>query len=391
MEETRKLPKNVCQMGEPEAGLRVYLEDYVNVFLKKAVVEDVSSMGTFLGKTCDVDGIPHVFIRGAMVWEGAVTPGGTVRVDERLRESMEQAAEKYFPGDQVVGWFLSGEAGNDLDYYQYQKLKRQVLSARSTLLCINNAEDRTFLRLTDDECRLLRGYYIYYEKNPNMQEYMLVSSLSKKVEPREEPAAQVVRQVLEERQEERRRSHSGRLAYGLSAVLAVFLAAAGAVILNDRLEIVPPSAGDETEEAVGAGAEGKSGGLMIYEVNGNVYPTESEAAAETGAQPSEESEPVRASAGSLAEEGESAEPPAQTSPAETTAEETTAPVPETSGAAAEASYTLYTVNPGEGLAAIARARYGRADAAVIAEICELNGLADANMIQAGQQIKLPVK
>lgn len=391
MEETRKLPKNVCQMGEPEPDMRVYLEDYVNVFLKKAVVEDVSSMGTFLGKTCDVDGIPHVFIRGAMVWEGAVTPGGVVRVDERLRESMEQAAEKYFPGDQVVGWFLSGDAGNDLDYYQYQKLKRQILSAHNTLLCINNAEDRTFLRLSDDECRPLKGYYIYYEKNPNMQEYMLVSSLSKKVEPREEPAAQVVRQVLEERKEERRRSHSGRLAYGLSAVLAIFLAAAGAVILNDRLEIANPPAGDETEEAVGVGAEGKSGGLMIYEVNGNVYPTESEAAGETGMPPSEESGPAKASAGSRPEEGESAELSVQTPSAETSAEETPASVSETSGAAAEASYTWYTVNPGEGLAAIARARYGRADAAVIAEICELNGLADANMIQAGQQIKLPVK
>lgn len=389
MEEKRKLPKNVCQMGEPESALRVYLEDYVNVFLKKAVAEDISSVGTFLGEICEVDGISHVFIRGAMVWEGAVAPGGTVRVDEYLRESMEQAAAKCFPGDQVVGWFLSGDAGNDLDYYQYQKLKRQILSARNTLLCINNAEDRIFLRMTEDECRPLKGYYIYYEKNSNMQEYMLVSSLSKKVEPQEEPAAQVVRQVLEERQEESRRRHSGRLAYGLCAVLTVFLAAAGAVILKDRLEIAHPIAGDETEEVIGAGAEGKGGGLMIYEVDGKVYPTEAETPGEAevsnGAAGETSGETV---SGTLDEtEPEKADEAAETTEGtETGGLETPA-----AGTVSGSSYVWYTVNPGEGLAAIARARYGYANAAVISEICELNGLEDANMIQAGQQIKLPVK
>lgn len=398
MEEKRKLPKNVCQMGEPESALRVYLEDYVNVFLKKAVAEDVSSVGTFLGEIREMDGVPHVFIRGAMAWEGAVVPGGTVRVDEYLRESMEQAAEKCFPGDQVVGWFLSGDAGNDLDYYQYQKLKRQIVPARDTLLCINNAEDRVFLRMTDEECRPLKGYYIYYEKNQNMQEYMLVSSLSKKVEPREEPAAQVVRQVLEERQEENRRKHSGRFAYGLCAVLTVFLAAAGAVILNDRLGIVRPPAAGETEEAIGAGAAGKSGGLMIYEVDGKVYPTEPETAGGAG---TEAEMPEGAGAGTLGEAGAqeqngtgtAAEPEtaAEAEEMTSTAAETEAVHAGADGAPSESSYVWYTVNPGEGLAAIARARYGYANAAVIAEICELNELADANVIQAGQRIKLPVK
>ncbi|MCI8514409.1 MAG: LysM peptidoglycan-binding domain-containing protein [Lachnospiraceae bacterium] len=372
MEEKRKLPKNVCQMGEPEPALRVYLEDYVNVFLKKAVAEDVSSVGTFLGKTCEIDGIPHVFVHGAMVWDGAVAPGGAIRVDEHLRESMEQAAEKCFPEDQVIGWFLSGDAGNELDHYQHQKLKRQILTAHDTLFCVNNAEDRVFYRMTDEDCRPLKGYYIYYEKNQNMQEYMLVCSLSKKVEPQHEATAQVVRQVLEERKEENRRRYSGRFAYGLCAVLTVFLAAAGAVILNGRLERVGSLEPAETGEAVGVGAEGKNGGLMIYEVDGQVYPTE----AETSKIPQETSAET---------------PEAETQTEATEATETPSSASETTATSAENGYTLYVVNPGEGLAAIARARYGYANAAVIAEICELNGLTDANMIQAGQQIKLPVK
>ena len=277
MEKTRKLPKNVCQMGERDARMRVYLEDYVNVFMKKMVAEDAASVGVFLGERRILEGESCLFVRGALVLEGAVTPGGSIRVDETVRTSMEQKATACFPGNQIVGWFVSGAAGEDLDFYQYQKIKRQLLLARETLFCANGPEERHFYWMTGEDCLSLLGYYIYYETNRNMQEYMLVTSLSHKVEIKEQETARVVRQVLEEHQEARRRRFSGRLAYGLCAVLTVALAASGAVILQKK---AMPGLQQETEAQVNVDPGETQGGVIIQEVQGNVYPTVEDTAVE---------------------------------------------------------------------------------------------------------------
>ncbi len=339
MENIKKMPKNVCQMEGRDENLRVYLEDYVNVFLKKIVAEDVASVGVFLGERCQTEEGPCVFIRGALLLDGVILPGGSVRVDENVRTSMQQQAERCFPGEGIIGWFVSGDVGERLDAYQSQKIKRQLLLARETVFSVNDEEGRRFYRMTGEDCLALAGYYIYYEKNRSMQEYMLVTSLSRKVEAKEQETARVVRQVLEEHQEAKRRRVSGRLAYGLCTMLALVLAASGSIILQQKSR---PGLQQETRDPMN---------VVIQEVQGNVYPTE---------------EIMEAQGTTVAPETESV----------------------LSQAPGEAD-RLHTVQEGETWEQIAQAYYGRSDDMLLAWLREVNSLTAETLLQPGQQIKLP--
>ena len=280
MEEKRKLPKNVCQMGEADARLRVYLEDYVNLFLKKAAAGGISSVVIFLGETFAEGAERCVFIRGAMILEGAVRPGGTICLEDEVRGDIARNAEKDFPGETVVGWFVSGEAGEELDYSQCRRLKRQMIPGREAVLCVSGREERMLYDMTDEDSCPLKGYYIYYEKNRNMQEYMRGRTLPGKPGPakpeKEEETVQAVRQALR-RKRERKRVLSGRLAYGLCAGLAVLLVISGMLILGKRMTgfgNTETEAGREAE--VGAEADRP----RIREIEGDVYPTEPAAGTE---------------------------------------------------------------------------------------------------------------
>ena len=281
MEKIKKLPKNICQMGERDARMRVYLEDYVNVFMKKQVAEEMSAVGVFLGERRVVEGENCLFVQGAMVLEGAVTPGGAIRIEDRIRTSMEEKAAACFPGMQIVGWYVSGDIGEVLDLYQSQKIKRQLMPARETLFCINGSEERLFYRMTSEDCLPLLGYYIYYATNRNMQEYMLVTSLTRKVEANERETARVVRQILEEHREARRRRISGRLAYGLCAVLTLVLAVSGAFILQKKEMREKLS----TEAQAGMSPGETEDGVIIREMEGGVEPTPEESETETPPNP----------------------------------------------------------------------------------------------------------
>ena len=66
-----KLPKNVRQIGDPDQVVRLYVEDYVNTYLKRLYPSGRQTMrvGVLLGSVEQYDGTPYIFIDGAMELE----------------------------------------------------------------------------------------------------------------------------------------------------------------------------------------------------------------------------------------------------------------------------------------------------------------------------------
>ncbi len=72
-----KLPKNIRQIGDTDQVVRLYVEDYVNTYLKRLYPAGNQTLrvGLLLGNTENYDGTPYIFIDGAIEMEDVEVSG----------------------------------------------------------------------------------------------------------------------------------------------------------------------------------------------------------------------------------------------------------------------------------------------------------------------------
>ena len=166
--EQNNLPKNIRQIGEKENWIRVYIEDYVHTYMQrlKELEEGGIAGGILLGKKQRINGVMHLFIRGAVTvkdpfWK---TQGQT---------PAKTAAESsiYFPGLEICGFFFSSKnaRASEVDlvriYEKHFPGEYQIL--------FQNGEQEEVFAYSGHSMVKLTGYYIYYEKNEEMQAYIM--------------------------------------------------------------------------------------------------------------------------------------------------------------------------------------------------------------------------
>ena len=73
-----KLPKNFRQIGERDQVLKLYLEDYVNTYLKRLQPAKGADLrvGLLLGSRETHEDIPFVFVDGALEMDSVTEEGG---------------------------------------------------------------------------------------------------------------------------------------------------------------------------------------------------------------------------------------------------------------------------------------------------------------------------
>ena len=81
-----KLPKNIRQIGERDPVLKLYVEDYVNTYLRRLYPTGGQDLrvGLLLGENREEDGVPYLFVDGALEIEGASIGGEKVEFSEEL-------------------------------------------------------------------------------------------------------------------------------------------------------------------------------------------------------------------------------------------------------------------------------------------------------------------
>lgn len=111
-----KLPKNIRQIGERDDMVRLYMEDYVNTYLKKLYPRSGQDLrvGLLLGSMEEQDGVPYLFVDGAMEMEDVTEDGERVIFSETAWKKAYQNMEKMFPKRSILGWFLCGNQGTQL-------------------------------------------------------------------------------------------------------------------------------------------------------------------------------------------------------------------------------------------------------------------------------------
>lgn len=173
----RSLPKNVRQVGDPGQSGKIYIEDFVITYLNKlAKPEQAYVRGAVLfGDVCITEEGPAVFISGALEAENLEFNVNEICFDEETCESLRERAKRYFPGQIIVGWFLSRMG---FSVHMDQNIETAHLKYfpgdYKVLYMIDSLEKEDAIYMSGNRCvKKQKGYYIYYEKNKGMQEYMI--------------------------------------------------------------------------------------------------------------------------------------------------------------------------------------------------------------------------
>ena len=170
------LPKNIRQIGLPGEEYRIYIEDYVYTFLKKTAEkkEEKGSVAVFAGEIKWADGKEYLFVKGAVLLETRECTEEHVEIEDAAWQKLHEEMEKYFPGQEIAGWFMTGkgltmEVGENL-----QRIHLKYFGGEKVLMLMEPVEsEEAFFLYENGQMMRQNGYYIYYEKNPCMQTYML--------------------------------------------------------------------------------------------------------------------------------------------------------------------------------------------------------------------------
>ena len=441
------LPKNIRQIGERDQAVKLYVEDYVNTYLKRLYPTGGQDLrvGLLVGECRIQDGIPFLFADGALEMENVAREGQKVEFTEEAWKRAYEVMEQMFPKRSILGWFLCGTQGSTLSPLNYWKQHGQYFAGKHQLMYLNSGlegEEAVYMASEDGFYRL-QGYCIYYERNQMMQDYMVSRKDARRVETgNRDTVIRDFRQKMEDKKTEAVRTRSAVGALGTACgVLAVLALAGGVVSFNNyqkmkAMETVIASAVPEGTWQKWSNAL-TTGEVEVEEVPGQVYPTqagiviETEGSAEASGQNSVlangmggnataagtgsgESFPENAGAaaetgaaavqgagtetgaaaaqGAGTETGATAAQGAGTETGAATAQEAgtgagTAALQEAAPVQIPADAVQYTVKKGETLYGICMERYRSMEP--IGQICQWNGLADENRLSAGQELYLP--
>ena len=170
------MPKNVRQIGQATNERKIYIEDYVMSYVRylgKEATEQYK-IAVLLGEVKEWEGSACIFISGALEVEG-------VQIEEcncfpkEIWEGIYHLIEENFDRGSIVGWIVT-KAGMMLEPSEWlEKLHIDNFAGQDKTLMLYDALEREEAFFLFDEKHLKRvpGYYIYYEKNHEMQNYML--------------------------------------------------------------------------------------------------------------------------------------------------------------------------------------------------------------------------
>ncbi len=167
-----KLPKNIRQIGECEYYSRkIYVEDFVMTYVKHFSSQKLK-YGVLLGEIKRGNGNTYIFVTGA-VTANAVLDNDIV-FDEDVWTGIYEEIKTYFDEVEIVGWFASMPSLLPNDMPNIQKLHIDNFAGNDRICFLLDREegDENFFLYDEGGMKKCEGFYIYYEKNADMQSYM---------------------------------------------------------------------------------------------------------------------------------------------------------------------------------------------------------------------------
>lgn len=231
-EQLFRLPKNIKQVGQGEQNFAVYIEDYVMSFVHyigKCSTEEMR-MAVLLGESRVWEEKRCVFIYGAVMVEKVdfETKGC---FSKEIWEKIYREIEENFKNKQIVGWMVTKAGINMEPSKQLEKLHLENFSGKDKVLLLYDTLEREekFFIYQGKRFNELEGYCIYYDKNQDMQEYMLKKKGKVEKEQVSDHAVQEMKKRIGE-METRQKKQSKKKRMGINIAVIAGVAICGVAL-----------------------------------------------------------------------------------------------------------------------------------------------------------------
>lgn len=361
-------PKNIKQIGEVSSDKKIYIEDYAFTYINSIAYNNPSDSqaGVLLGENQTDGDEKCVFIKGIIKAKlGTEVEGKGVYFNESVWNGIYSDVEKYFPDLSVVGWFA---AIPEVTPERMMKLKKIHLDnfagTMKTFYLIDTVEkEENFYLYENGELKKQKGYVCFYERNYEMQEYMLERRERKSSEDGPDKVMKSIRNIIREKEELHEQKKNARFMYGVSTFMVIVILVIGINLMNNyqKMKKFDKSISSLMVQMSGNDTATQEEVVPVNKLEGGVYPTEAETTSQTAGTGAVSTENVTVTAAQ--------------------------PVEEQTVAATVNEVKTYTVKAGDTIMGICKKYYG--DTSKCNEVIAYNNIKDENFLYIGQQIKLP--
>lgn len=361
-------PKNIKQIGEVSSDKKIYIEDYAFTYINSIAYNNPSDSqaGVLLGENQTDGDEKCVFIKGIIKAKlGTEVEEKGVYFNESVWNGIYSDVEKYFPDLSVVGWFA---AIPEVTPERMMKLKKIHLDnfagTMKTFYLIDTVEkEENFYLYENGELKKQKGYVCFYERNYEMQEYMLERRERKSSEDGPDKVMKSIRNIIREKEELHEQKKNARFMYGVSTFMVIVILVIGINLMNNyqKMKKFDKSISSLMVQMSGNDTATQEEVVPVNKLEGGVYPTEAETTSQTAGTGAVSTENVTVTAAQ--------------------------PVEKQTVAATVNEVKTYTVKAGDTIMGICKKYYG--DTSKCNEVIAYNNIKDENFLYIGQQIKLP--
>lgn len=194
-----KKPENIRQIGESPYSGAIYIEDYVMTYIRQIFKDEgEEKIILMLGKKGEEQVKGNIFIYGAVGMDFKISDAVTQISDEEWSKTYERIY-KYFPGTELLGWVCGVYMWNSKVDATINIIHRKYFSKEENILFLfdlSECEEKIF-KWSDGSLKEQSGYYVYYEKNPQMQEFVLSESKNESVDEQyEDVVTEAIRETV---------------------------------------------------------------------------------------------------------------------------------------------------------------------------------------------------
>ena len=215
------LPKNIRQIGEIQQEKKVYLEDYVMTYIRKKEKEGQECCaGILLGrKETDEQGT-CLFLTGALLLDQEK------ETQERWAK-LEEERNSYFPELEMWGYFLIGT----MEEEGLEEITERLSGTPAIIFHLQEGEENVYWS-ADRQCLRMKGYFVFYERNPQMQKYIAETGEPQRVEE-EGVSDKAIISFREKVKEKAKIKRGGGARYLASSFLVLTILMLGVTIVNN--------------------------------------------------------------------------------------------------------------------------------------------------------------
>ncbi len=234
-------PKSVRQVGDIPLRGRIYIEDYVIRYARGMMTPGRSeeSAAVLLGNYYTYNGEKIYQISGIVKipdFEKRISP----EISPDTWDQVYQEIKANFTDLEILGWFYPCAQCTDMMALKLLQIhKLNFLQGDKVLYLYEEAKrEERFFRYRGGHLEQQKGYYVYYEKNPEMLRYMEQENSRHIhiVEQEDDRVVRNIRGVMAEKQKirEKKKKKENRMTYGIIGMATLILLMIGAVTMYNQ-------------------------------------------------------------------------------------------------------------------------------------------------------------